>query len=88
MKYTVEYSEKARRSLRKLDQATRMLIKSWIDKNLIDCEDPRRFGKGLTANRSGQWRYRVGDYRILTEISEGKLLILVIDIDHRSRIYK
>ena len=88
MKYTVEYSEKARRSLRKLDQATRMLIKSWIDKNLIDCEDPRRFGKGLSANRSGQWRYRVGDYRILTEISEGKLLILVIDIDHRSRIYK
>lgn len=88
MKYAVEYSEKARRSLRKLDQATRMLIKSWIDKNLIDCEDPRRFGKGLTANRSGQWRYRVGDYRILTEISEGKLLILVIDIDHRSRIYK
>ena len=88
MKYTVEYSEKARKCLRKLDQATRMLIKSWIDKNLIDCEDPRRFGKGLTANRSGQWRYRVGDYRILTEISEGKLLILVIDIDHRSRIYK
>lgn len=87
MKYTVEYSEKARKCLRKLDQATRVLIKSWIDKNLVDCEDPRRFGKGLTANRSGQWRYRVGDYRILVNISGRQLLILVIDIDHRSRVY-
>lgn len=87
MKYTVEYSEKARKCLRNLDQATRVLIKSWIDKNLVDCEDPRRFGKGLTANRSGQWRYRVGDYRILVNISGRQLLILVIDIDHRSRVY-
>lgn len=88
MKYKVEYTEGARKCLRKLGQAARKLIKVWIDKNLVDCEDPRRFGKGLTANRSGQWRYRVGDYRILAKISEGDLLILIVDIDHRSRINK
>ena len=87
MKYTVEYTEKAVKSLRKLDPSVRIFIKAWIDKNLIDCEDPRIHGKGLTANRSGQWRYRVGDYRILADIQDEKLTILVIEIGHRSKVY-
>ncbi len=87
MKYTVEYTERAVRSLRKLDPSVRSLIKAWIDKNLIDCDDPRIHGKDLTANRSGQWRYRVGDYRILADIQDEKLIILVVEIGHRSKIY-
>lgn len=88
MKYTVEYTEKAVKSIRKLDPGVRVFIKAWIDKNLVDCEDPRVHGKGLVANRSGKWRYRVGDYRILADIQDEKLVILVIDIGHRKDIYQ
>ena len=89
MKYTtVEYTEKTVKSIRKLDPGVRVFIKAWIDKNLVDCEDPRVHGKGLVANRSGQWRYRVGDYRILADIQDEKLVILVIDIGHRKDIYQ
>lgn len=87
MIYTVEYTEKAVKSLRKLDPSVRKFIKAWIDKNLVNCENPRIHGKGLTANRSGQWRYRVGTYRILADIQDEKLIILVIEIGHRSVVY-
>ena len=80
MKYTVEYTLQAVRDLRKLDKQTRTFILSWIEKNLVDCENPRQHGKGLTANRSGQWRYRVGDYRIIAQIEEDKVVILVLNV--------
>lgn len=86
--YSIKYSDKALKQLKKLDKYVQHVIISWIEKNLVDCEDPRRVGKGLTANRSGQWRYRVGDYRILTEIRDEELIILVIEVGHRSKIYK
>lgn len=87
MKYRVEYTPQAVKELKKLDRHTRALIIGWIEKNLVGCEDPRRHGKGLTANRSGQWRYRVGDYRLLAEIQDDKIIILVLHVGHRSEIY-
>ena len=51
-------------------------------------EDPRSMGKGLTENKSGLWRYRVGDYRIVVDIEDDVLVILVVDVDHRSRVYR
>ena len=87
MKYSVNYSARAVKELGKLDRQTRALILSWIEKNLVDCENPRAHGKGLTANRSGQWRYRVGDYRIIAEIIDSEIVILVLSIGHRSVVY-
>lgn len=88
MKYTVEYTRRAVKDLQKLDKHTRALIWGWIEKNLINCENPRLHGKGLTANRSGQWRYRVGDYRILADIQDEKIVILVLEVGHRREIYE
>lgn len=87
MKYKVEYTTKAVRELKKLDKHTRKLILSWIEKNLVNCENPRHHGKCLTANRSGQWRYRVGDYRIIAEISDQTITILILNIGNRKEIY-
>ena len=87
MKYSVRYTEKAVKSLRKLDPYTRKLLLSWIEKNLVNCENPRLHGKGLTANRSGEWRYRIGDYRLLAEINDNTITILVLNIGHRREIY-
>ena len=75
------------KAFKKLDKQTQRIIKAWIDKNLNGCENPRLHGKGLTANRSGQWRYRVGDYRILAEIRDNEIVLVLIDVGHRSTIY-
>lgn len=87
-KYRVEYTEKAVKNLRKLDKHTRKLIVAWIDKNLENCENPRAHGKGLVENKSGKWRYRIGDYRLICEIKENEIIILVLEIGHRRDIYK
>ena len=63
------------------------MMKSWIEKNLVGCENPRIHGKGLTANRSGQWRYRIGDYRLICQIQDERLVILALTIGHRREIY-
>ena len=70
-----------------MDLQTAKLITAWIRKNLEGCENPRQHGKGLTANRSGQWRYRVGDYRLIAEIIDNEIVILILRIDHRSKVY-
>ena len=88
MSYRVEYSKTALRQLKKMDRFDARLITSWIGKNLEGCEDPRARGKGLTANRSGEWRYRVGNYRILCVIEDDVLIIEVFSIGHRSEVYK
>ena len=87
MSYHVEFTRAALRDLKKLDRRTAAMITGWIRKNLEGCENPRQHGKGLTANRSGQWRYRVGDYRILADIQDNKIVILILNVGHRSEIY-
>jgi len=88
MKYQVEFSKQAIRQLKKLDKGTAALIMGWIKKNLVDTEDPRLHGKGLTGNKSGEWRYRIGDYRIIAEIQDYRIIILILSIGHRSEIYR
>ena len=88
MKYKVEYLPQVYKTLQKLDIFTKRIIVGWIEKNLVDCENPRLFGKPLSANRSGQWRYRIGDCRVIAKMEEDKLIILVIAIGHRKEIYK
>ncbi|WP_338952159.1 type II toxin-antitoxin system RelE/ParE family toxin [Fusobacterium nucleatum] len=87
MKYDVEYSKTAVNTIKKMDSSTSKLIKTWIEKNLINTENPRIKGKALTGDLKGLWRYRVEDYRILAEIQDDKIVILILDIGHRSKIY-
>lgn len=88
MSYRVETTIRFDKEFRKLDRYTQMMIKSWITKHLSGCENPRAFGKGLSANQKGRWRYRIGDYRMICEIYDDKLVILAMSIGHRSEIYK
>lgn len=86
-KYKVRYTDVAIKQIKKLDKYTQKLIYAWIDKNLQGCENPRVHGKGLIENRSGQWRYRVGDYRLIAEIQEKEITILIVNVGHRRSIY-
>lgn len=87
MSYRVETTERFDREFKKLDRYTQRMIKSWIMKHLSGCEDPRATGKGLTSNRSGQWRYRIGDYRLICDIQDDKLVILALTVGHRREVY-
>lgn len=88
MIYKVEFSKNSLKQLKKMDNYTKLMILNWIEKNLIDCDNPYLHGKSLKGNFENLWRYRVGDYRIITEIHENKLIILVLAIGHRREIYK
>ena len=86
--YRVLFTDAAKKKLKKLDKNTAKLILAWIRKNLEGCSDPRAYGKALRADCQGQWRYRIGDYRLLAEIEDDKIIILIINIGHRRDIYK
>jgi mRNA interferase RelE/StbE len=88
MKYTVEFSESALKSFKNLDRTTRCMLLAWISKNLNGIENPRARGKALTSDLSGLWRYRIGDYRIIAEITDSTLTIVILEAGHRSKIYK
>ena len=87
MKYSVETTSRFDKEFKKLDRYTQLMIKSWITKNLIDCENPRIHGKALVANRKGQWRYRIGDYRLICLIEDDSLIITALNIGHRRDVY-
>lgn len=83
----MEYSEDAKRDLKKIDQHQARIIIAWIEKNLIGCENPRLHGKPLTHNRKGEWRYRVGSYRLIADIQDNVVTIEIINVGHRREIY-
>ena len=85
--YKVVFTKQAIKQLKKLDKQTSALITGWLRKNIDGCSNPRLHGKGLTSNRSGVWRYRVGDYRILTDIQDENIIVLVVCVGHRSDVY-
>lgn len=87
MTYKVILSPKAQKQLRKLDRGTASLIVKYLYKNIDGSENPRAKGKGLTANRSGQWRYRIGDYRVVCGIIDDELVVLAVTIGHRKDVY-
>ena len=71
-----------------MDKGIQRLIYAWIDKNLQGCENPRLHGKSLVGDKSGQWRYRIGDYRLICEIHDEEITILVLEAGHRREVYE
>ena len=88
MKYTVNYERKARKQLSKMDSSVSKKIYAWVDKHLEGCDNPRALGKALTGNWAGYWRYRVGDYRLIADIQDDKIIIVIAEVAHRKEIYK
>ncbi|MCG4617210.1 type II toxin-antitoxin system RelE family toxin [Varibaculum cambriense] len=86
--WKLEFSKRADKQLSKMDPGIRRVIVAWLLKNIDECPDPRAHGKCLSANLSEKWRYRVGNYRILCDIKDQELVVIAIEIGHRSRIYR
>ena len=88
MSYSVETTPRFDREFKKPDRFTQRMLKAWIEKHLVGCDDPSASGKSLTANRKDQWRCRIGDYRLICAIEEGRLIVLALSVGHRSIVYK
>ena len=87
MGWRIEWDERAVKELRKLDKQVQKDILQYLKSRIATDESPRRFGKALVSDKSGLWRYRVKDYRILCNIEDGNLVVLVLRASHRKNVY-
>lgn len=88
MAWTVEISDVAERQLGKLDAPVRRRVLDWLEDRIEGCKNPRHFGEALKGGHAGLWRYRVGDWRILCDIRDDRLVVLALAVGHRREIYR
>ena len=88
MAWTIDYTGTARKQLLKLDKQTARRIVDFMDARVAPVDDPRSIGKALSGPLGGFWRYRVGDCRVICDIQDGALRVLVVDIGHRREVYR
>lgn len=87
MAWRIDFSKVADKAISKLDKPAAAKVLDELEE-ISKLENPRSRGKALVGNLAGLWRYRVGDYRIVCDIEDGVLVILVVDVEHRSKVYK
>ncbi|HLA20108.1 MAG TPA: type II toxin-antitoxin system RelE/ParE family toxin [Pseudolabrys sp.] len=85
--WQVEFDSAAARELRKLGHADQQLILRYLRQRIATADDPRRFGRALTRELKGLWRYRVSDYRIVAKIEDNRFIVLVLTVGHRREVY-
>ncbi len=85
--WRVEFVADAARDLRKLGTEAERTILRYLRQRIATAEDPRRFGRALTRDMKGLWRYRVGDYRIVAAIEDNRFVVLVVTVGHRREVY-
>lgn len=87
-RYSLYYTKEAKKALKKLDKPVLVMIQAWVEKNLVNTAEPGKYGKPLKGKFSGYWRYRVGNYRLITEIRNRELIIVLVDLGHRKDVYR
>ena len=87
MAWEIEFAESAVKQLSGLDKAIQRRITKYLSERLAVADDPRVLGRALRGELSEYWRYRVGDYRLVCEIQDEVLTVLVVRIAHRSKVY-
>ena len=87
MAWTIDYADAALKQLKRLDRPTAQSLVNYLSERIGPLADPRTSGKALVGQLGGLWRYRVGDFRVICEIQDSVVRILVVQIGHRSKIY-
>jgi mRNA interferase RelE/StbE len=85
--WTIEFDERAIKELKKLGHEARRKVVGYLEKRIAGKENPRRFGKALSGDKAGLWRYRVDDYRVICRIEDQTMIVLVVRVGHRSEVY-
>lgn len=88
MTYKLVLTDDIVKQIKKMDKHVGLMLAKDMKKRLDGLENPRQFGKALTGQFKGLWRYRVGDYRVIADIRDQELIILALEVGHRKEIYK
>jgi len=86
--WTIDYTDTAKDQLRKLDKQTARRIVDYLNERIAVLENPRSIGKALTGPLGGFWRYRVGDYRVICDIQDQRIGVLVLRLGRREEVYR
>jgi mRNA interferase RelE/StbE len=86
--WAIELSASARKQLKKFDHAEAKQITDYLRRRVEPLDNPRDLGKALTGQLGNLWRYRFGDYRIVCELHDETLVVLVVRIGHRKDVYR
>ena len=88
MVWTIDFSKESRKQIKKLSRYTQAQLLDYLEHKIANLENPRSRGEAMSANYAGFWRYRVEDYRVICEIKDEKLVVLVVKLGHRREIYE
>ncbi len=87
MGWQIEFDPRALKELKKLDGVAQKRIIQYLKTQVVVQSNPRLLGRGLKRNKQGLWRYRVGNYRIICEILDTQMLVLVVKLGSRQSVY-
>ena len=87
MAWKIEFDPAAIKELEKLDKPVEKRILKFLRDRVANLEDPRQIGGSLQGTRSGLWKYRVGDYRVIYSLEHDRLMVLVLQVGHRREVY-
>ena len=88
MAWRIEITRTAEKQITKLDRRAQKSIQQFLRERLRPAPDPRQWGKALQGEKRGLWRYRVGDYRLICDIQDERITILVLELGHRKDVYR
>jgi mRNA interferase RelE/StbE len=88
MAWKISFDRKAEKQFAKLAPDAQLQIAAYLSQRVAVQSDPRKLGKALRGEKKGYWRYRVGDYRVICELRDEELLVLVLDLGHRREVYR
>lgn len=88
MAWTLDYTTTAKSQLKKLDKQVARRIVDYMDERVVNAGNPRSAGKSLVGPLGGLWRYRVGDYRVICDLQDGVLCVLVLQVGNRREVYR
>ena len=88
MTWKVEYLASAARSFKKIDPQQRRRIRAYLEERVVSLGPPPQLGKPLRGELTEFWRYRVGDYRVICQIQDDRLVVLVVRAAHRKDVYE
>ena len=86
--WSVEVSRTAEKQIQKLDRAAQKAIVDFLRERVVPAENPRQIGKPLHGDKKALWRYRVGDYRLICDIQDERITVLVLRVGHRKEVYR
>ena len=87
-KWRIEIARTAEKQIRKLNRAAQESILQFLRERVLPAQNPRQWGKPLQGDKQGLWRYRVGDYRLICDIQDERITVLVLRVGHRKDVYR